>query len=128
MKKNIFIILTIFFVVLLVGILYFQKRNTQINTISTTPIESTVPSSESTGSGSVYTLAEVATHNNENDCWLVIENKVYDVTSFIPDHPGGQEIIRGCGKDATSLFQGEREHQEGNAAAYLPSYEIGKLQ
>lgn len=74
-----------------------------------------------------YTMDDVAKHNSEQDCWLVIDNKVYDVTSFIPVHPGGKEILEGCGKDATSLFQGESEHQEKNAAMYLPKYLIGDL-
>ena len=57
----------------------------------------------------------------------MIENKVYDVTSFIPQHPGGNEILKGCGKDATTMFQGNREHQQNNAASYLPTYEIGSI-
>jgi cytochrome b involved in lipid metabolism len=51
------------------------------------------------------TLSEVSSHNNENDCWLVIDGQVYDVTRYIPMHPGGRDkIIAFCGKDATSAF------------------------
>lgn len=53
----------------------------------------------------VYNNGEVAKHNSVTDCWVIIESKIYNVTSFIPNHPGGPEkIIRNCGKDATSIF------------------------
>lgn len=75
-----------------------------------------------------YTMAEVAPHNNQNDCWLVIDKNVYNVTTFIPDHPGGEQILKGCGKDATSLFQGERKHQGPDAQDLLPQFKIGQVQ
>ena len=33
---------------------------------------------------------EIARHNKPNDCWVVVEGVVLDVTSFLPDHPGGK--------------------------------------
>ncbi|XVF81178.1 hypothetical protein PTKIN_Ptkin15bG0135900 [Pterospermum kingtungense] len=57
------------------------------------------------GEGKVYTLAEVSQHNNAKDCWLVIEGKVYNVTKFLEDHPGGDEVLLSAtGKDATDDF------------------------
>lgn len=50
-------------------------------------------------------MSEVERHASENSCWLVIDGKVYDVTKFIPFHPGGSAILQGCGKDATKLFE-----------------------
>lgn len=58
------------------------------------------------------TAQEVASHDNENDCWTIINDKVYDLTSFIASHPGGDEILRACGTDATTLFT-QRETPEG---------------
>ena len=40
-----------------------------------------------------YSLLEVAEHNSKDDLWLVIDNKVYDVTKFLLDHPGGEDIL-----------------------------------
>lgn len=36
---------------------------------------------------------EVARHDSPDDCWLVIDNQVWDVSSFAPDHPGGAESM-----------------------------------
>ncbi|KAH8811265.1 mitochondrial cytochrome-like protein b2 [Xylogone sp. PMI_703] len=48
---------------------------------------------------------EVSRHNTPNDCWIVIANRVYDVTSFLPEHPGGKGIIlKYAGKDATKAY------------------------
>ncbi|EXC16929.1 putative cytochrome b5 isoform 2 [Morus notabilis] len=58
------------------------------------------------GDGKVFTLAEVSDHNTSKDCWLIISGKVYDVTKFLEDHPGGDEVLLSAtGKDATDDFE-----------------------
>ena len=53
-------------------------------------------------------MSVVATHNNANSCWSAIDGSVYDLTSYIPKHPGGKsEILAICGKDGSSLFEGQ---------------------
>jgi L-lactate dehydrogenase (cytochrome) len=37
--------------------------------------------------------AEVAKHNSKKSCWILLDSKVYDVTSFLSKHPGGAAII-----------------------------------
>jgi len=51
-----------------------------------------------------YNWKEIETHNSAVDCWLVIHGKVYDVTSWIPSHPGGNIILNGAGRECTALF------------------------
>ncbi|KAL7285641.1 hypothetical protein ACG7TL_000746 [Trametes sanguinea] len=52
------------------------------------------------------TLDEVSKHNSQSSCWVIIKDKVYDVTEFLPDHPGGAKIIlKYAGKDATSAYE-----------------------
>ncbi|KAK6828617.1 cytochrome b2 [Apiospora arundinis] len=49
---------------------------------------------------------EVAKHNDKNSCWVVVHGKAYDVTEFLPEHPGGPKIIlKYAGKDATEEFE-----------------------
>ncbi len=79
-----------------------------------------------------YTLAEVATHNHKDDCWLVMEGVVYEVTPYVQSgfHPGKEAILMGCGKDATELFNnrpnGSGAHSE-NARKMLQKYYKGLL-
>ncbi|KIJ68308.1 hypothetical protein HYDPIDRAFT_106483 [Hydnomerulius pinastri MD-312] len=52
-----------------------------------------------------YTLAQVAEHKTTGSCWVIIRNKVYDVTDFLFDHPGGPQVILGFGgQDATAAY------------------------
>lgn len=62
----------------------------------------------------LFTLDEVARHNSINDCWTVISNDVYDLTQYINRHPGGDEILRACGQDATTLFT-KRQMKDGQS-------------
>ncbi|KAI9497419.1 FMN-dependent dehydrogenase-domain-containing protein [Zychaea mexicana] len=51
-------------------------------------------------------LDEVAQHNKQDDLWIIIHGKVYDLTKFLPEHPGGQNIIlKYAGKDGTRAFE-----------------------
>jgi cytochrome b involved in lipid metabolism len=80
----------------------------------------------STATGT-YTLADVATHNTASNCWSAVNGGVYDLTKWIPLHPGGSGVIVGmCGKDGSASFN---SMHKGNAkaAAALAKYSIGKL-
>jgi cytochrome b involved in lipid metabolism len=40
-----------------------------------------------------YTLEECKKHTSDKDCWIVVHGKVYNVTDFLEEHPGGYDII-----------------------------------
>lgn len=52
------------------------------------------------------TWEEIALHDKTDNCWIVINDKVYDPTNFLINHPGGpQAILNLAGKDATNEFK-----------------------
>ena len=73
-----------------------------------------------------YSLDEIANHSTSRSCWIIVDGKVYDVTSFLSQHPGGAPaILQFCGRDATQAFYG-KPHSK-NAVAMLSDYLIGKV-
>lgn len=69
-------------------------------------------SKTSTNQASPVAKETVAQHKTANDCWTIISGKVYNITDYVPNHPGGNEILRACGVDGTSLFT-QRTTSEG---------------
>lgn len=64
-------------------------------------------------------LDEFLKHNSKEDCWIAINNKIYDVTDFIPNHPGGESpLITHAGYDATKIY--EKLHPKGTIEKFLP--------
>jgi cytochrome b involved in lipid metabolism len=79
----------------------------------------------------VVSVTEVSKHATEQDCWVIVNNNVYDVTSFIPNHSGGpQAIIPFCGKDAKQAFdtRNGRGPHPGRALEFLQSMLVGTIQ
>lgn len=76
-----------------------------------------------------YTLEEVSKHTTPNDLWLIVDNKVYDVSTFIEKHPGGQKpFLYLAGKDATEKFNSITKHsRNSNLPKFMESLCIGKL-
>lgn len=67
---------------------------------------------------------ELLQHSSEDNMWMVLRGYVYDVTHYIPFHPGGvEDLVRGAGGDGTSLF--EEVHPWVNFAAMLKNFKIG---
>ncbi len=79
----------------------------------------------------MYNLAEVAEHAVKTDCWIVIGEKVYDVTD-IESHPGQDAIFEGCGIDATLLFEtrpmGSGTSHSEQARNWMEDFYIGDLE
>ena len=88
-----------------------EQRTTTIDT-SENVVTSADASSEL---ASPITIEQVALHNSEEDCWTIIDGVVYDITSYIPRHPGGSNILSACGVDSTEFFKGEKSGQAGGS-------------
>lgn len=73
-----------------------------------------------------YTLDEVAKHNTEADCWVVVNGQVLNCTTFLNKHPGGKEaILLYAGKEATEEFN--MLHKPDVVEKYAPDIIIGTL-
>ncbi|GAB1601960.1 cytochrome b5-like [Argonauta hians] len=80
-----------------------------------------------TASGTpVFSMKDVAEHSVADSCWIVLRDKVYDITEFLIKHPGGEDILlEHAGRDATHTFE-DTGHSEA-ASEILPQYYIGEL-
>ena len=60
---------------------------------------------------------DVASHNSEESCYVTVGANVYNVTSFLPDHPGGGDLILEYGgKDVSEIMGDELSHTHSEAA------------
>lgn len=63
------------------------------------------------------TPAEVESHNNAKSCYVTLGSKVYDITSFVDDHPGGGDLIlEYAGKDVEEIMRDVVSHEHSEAA------------
>ncbi|KAL4234596.1 Cytochrome b5 type B (outer mitochondrial membrane) [Mactra antiquata] len=73
-----------------------------------------------------YTLKEIKEHNDSKSTWLVIHDKVYDVTKFLEEHPGGEEVLlEQAGEDSTDSF--EDVGHSTDARELMQDYLIGQV-
>ena len=119
MKK---IILSIIPVIVLISLLYwgytykqyvdFYSGLKELNTASTTRL---------------FILSDVITHKDRTSCYTIINNDVYDLTTWIGKHPGGeQKILNICGKDGTVKF--DKQHgTDKSKNDILTLFQIGVL-
>lgn len=62
---------------------------------------------------------DIAKHNSRDSCWVIVHGRAYDVTEFLPEHPGGPKVIlKYAGKDATEEY--EPIHPPDTLEKYLP--------
>ena len=93
--------------------------NTQ-NSVQTNPAQPVAQES--------LNIAQVARHNTASDCWMAIDGKVYNVTSYLPNHPGG-DISVYCGTDASSAFntRPDGSSHSNRARQTLAQFSVGDL-
>jgi cytochrome b involved in lipid metabolism len=69
----------------------------------------------------------VKKHNKDYDCWVIVEGKVYDVSTYMDDHPGGKDMLleNTNGKDATEAYE-EADHTK-RAKQLMKNYYVADL-
>ena len=120
-------------VVLITGIgilVYTNKKSSYVpanntDTTQNTPNNNQTNTTPTTNTG--ITLTEVASHNSRNSCWSAINGSVYDLTSWIPNHPGGEQTILSlCGIDGSAGYNGQHG-SSSKPARVLGGFKLGAL-
>lgn len=77
----------------------------------------------------IYTAEDVAEHVSSSSCWVSREGKVYDVTKFLDDHPGGDDfILKYAGQDIGEVMKDPEEHEHSESAYdMLDEFLIGRV-
>eukprot|EP00483_Globobulimina_turgida_P002828 UN02833 len=70
-------------------------------------------------------MEQVSKHNKVEDCWIVLNGNIFDITEYIPYHPGGDDILKAKGKDGTVLFY--HLHRWVNVDALIKNCWIGQV-
>lgn len=74
----------------------------------------------------VIKMEEVEQHKTDASLWFVIHGDVYDVTAFLEDHPGGDDVLKDkAGQDATQAYEDIGHSPE--AHSQLAQYKVGRL-
>ncbi|KAL0908185.1 hypothetical protein M5K25_022662 [Dendrobium thyrsiflorum] len=74
-----------------------------------------------------FSFSEISTHTSKDDCWLIIHGKVYDVSNFLEDHPGGYDVLlqAAANGDATQSF--EEVAHGSSATSMMEGFLIGSV-
>lgn len=129
-NKLISIIIGVVLIVVIGILVYVNKKPSYVpanntDTTQNTPNNSQTNTTPTTNTG--ITLAEVALHNSRNSCWSAINGSVYDLTSWIPNHPGGEQAILSlCGIDGGAGYSGQHGSSSKPARA-LGGFKLGTL-
>lgn len=76
------------------------------------------------------TLEELASHDQQDDCWMAIAGKVYDFSAYVPSHPAPPGVMTPwCGKEATEGMRTKGYGRDHSPAAWalMETYVVGTL-
>jgi cytochrome b involved in lipid metabolism len=110
-----------------------ETINSTSKPVTTTPVATTPSSSNTNNSvapsgGATYTAADVSAHNTSGNCWIIVSNSVYNISSYLGSHPAGAAIITPfCGKESTNAFKYSPHVHSGSATNLLAKYYIGQI-
>lgn len=75
-----------------------------------------------------YSWAEVQKHDSlQNGVWVTYKDGVYDVTKFVPAHPGQEKILMAAGNMIDGFWKFYGMHHTQDVYALLENYRIGNL-
>ena len=124
------------------------KDNKSIASVSSVPIKETTTTKVSSASGKLnsqinpyiqqsstiiapavktFSTTDLSLHNSEADCYVSVLNKVYDVSAYVNQHPGGKDILKGCGKILDNIKHPGGSFTGSQIQGILKNYYIGDL-
>lgn len=127
--KRLYVYLLMSLLVVVSGVSYLRIRDNLYQPVTQPLVNSQVLSVQQTGYEN-FSILEVSKHDSANDCWLIVEDSIYNMTNFMKKHPGGSRVITGlCGKDGTNTFKnrGELGSHPKSAGETLMDYFVGKV-
>ena len=125
MKKVIAISLIILSTVILAAYIFNQQKNKPTNLAIINQQKIITPTNNTISTNNNFSSASLAQHKTINDCYLAINNNVYDVSSYINYHPGGANMISSrCGQEVSGIFASIHSNR---AWDLLAKYKIGIL-
>ncbi|MCX6754408.1 MAG: hypothetical protein NTU81_01085 [Candidatus Nomurabacteria bacterium] len=93
--------------ILTAGLVFYQnnKTNQVSNSQTGSKVADTLNQLTASGKSIVLNMTEISKHNSQSSCWILINGKIYDVTSYFGSHPGGNSTMAAtCGTDATVAY------------------------
>jgi cytochrome b involved in lipid metabolism len=77
----------------------------------------------------IFTEEDVQQHTKPESCWVSYNGKVYDVTGFLADHPGGDDLVlEYAGKDVGDIMKDTVSHDHSDSAYdMLEEFCVGRL-
>jgi cytochrome b involved in lipid metabolism len=119
-QKKIFTLITVLVTIAIAVIFIFGSKSEDMSITTTVPTvaTTTLPT---------YTTTDVSLHATSTDCWSIVNGHVYDLTSYIDQHPGGKKaVMQTCGIDASNAFNGKHGGKK-RPANELEKHLIGNL-
>lgn len=121
MKLELFLGIIIAIILIALAVIFGIHASKPIATMSTNVARS---------STLTLSASEISRHDTKQDCWLIMNDNVYNVTGYLATHAGGVDIVLpGCGKEATQLFMtksGKGQHSS-EALADLSKLALGPV-
>lgn len=100
-----------------------------------TPTPAPAPAPACGSAGGTCSVAQVAAHNSQTNCWIIYKAGYFIVTNYVNIHPGGRSVFSAttCGHDITAYLNGSastagQQHSHSSSAySVLQSYYVGAV-
>ncbi|XP_027858152.1 sulfite oxidase, mitochondrial [Xiphophorus couchianus] len=87
-----------------------------------------LPTTEKRSSLPVFSHDEISKHRSlEDGVWVTYKGGVYDITEFVPMHPGGNKILLAAGGALEPFWALYAVHDQEYVLEILSQYKVGEL-